>query len=490
MPKKNRLLVVTAVWGDWHVSKHIDLNLPTLLAGGNFPALSKHCDLTYLIYTSRADMERMRRAPAVRALSSFMKLEFRTIATEALQNPIAAHHDVWAQAMAQASNEGSFILLMPPDVAWSDGSFEHIGRLLEAGKKAIFMTYLRADSESFATTLRAYTRSGSAAISVSGAQLVEICLHTLHPLMAAYLRDSSHFPIHREMMLWTVPHEGLLCRMLAREMFVYDPAMMKLNGQNLLESSLDPAHIHVVDDSDDLFAVSLAPFEKESEWYQWPRVADPDEIAEWWLDYDSWVNDLVAGAKLRWHIRPVNEEVWQGRERGADVFLRRAAAMREGRRLFRTARSLACTTGSRLLATAVQSGIISRVARGRGGALVFIPVNNAFAEHPPQLIDHLHDVGGERDLARLMRRHFVPHEHAVEPPTIEARLGSAGVTDLVAADGTPLRVIRRDGQLEVNGVRVVGGPISSGKHHVYLIERLLAPIVLTAGPSTASVEAT
>jgi hypothetical protein len=46
MPKesetKKKLLVVTAVWGDWHISKYRDLNLPTLLAEGNFPALAEH----------------------------------------------------------------------------------------------------------------------------------------------------------------------------------------------------------------------------------------------------------------------------------------------------------------------------------------------------------------------------------------------------------------------------------------------------------------
>ena len=36
---------------------------------------------------------------------------------------------------------------MPPDVAWADGSFACLRAALEAGKRALFMTYPRVVSE-------------------------------------------------------------------------------------------------------------------------------------------------------------------------------------------------------------------------------------------------------------------------------------------------------------------------------------------------------
>jgi len=485
MAQQKKLLLVTAAWGDWHVSKHVDINVPTLLADGNFPALSAHCEITYLIYTSQPDLERMRRAPALQGLSRFAKIEFRLIAADKMQDPIATHHKLWAKATEQAIKEQSFILNMPPDAAWSNGSFRHVGHMLEAGKKAIFMTYLRAESESFAAAIRGYRQSNSDAISISGAQLVDICLHALHPLMAAYMRNSDHFPKHPEMMLWAVPPDGVLCRVLAREMFAYDPAIIALNSQSLLSTHIDPALIHVIDDSDDLFAVSLAPLTKDSDWYSRPRMADPYAISDWWLDYDSWVNDLLVGTKLRWHCRPVRAQAWRARETGADIFLRRAAAIREGRKLWRIVRSLACTTVARLLATAIQTGAISQIASGRGGAIVFVPINNAFSECPENLIDRLHDGAGKRDLVRIMRRHFVPNEDPVMPMALEERLRSSGDIKLSAADRTTLRIVVRDGRLEVNGVRILGASISSGMQRVYLVERLLAPLEKTDATITS-----
>ncbi len=485
MANKNRLLVATAVWGDWHISRLLELNLPTLLARGNFPALARTCELEYVIYTSAADLPRLRAAPQVQALQSLAKLEFQTISARALQAPIEAHHEYWADANERAKRAGSYILLMPPDVAWSDGSFAHVGRLLEAGKSAIFMTYLRAESESFSAALGARRSGDGLALSLTGQELVGIALRTLHPLMAAYLRDSEHFPIHPEMMLWAVPGEGLLCRMLAREMFVYDPARVKLNESNLLDSPMDPAEMHVIEDSDDLFGVSLAPGDKEFAWYRWPRSADPDEVADWWHGYDSWANDFITAAKLRWHERPVTERAWRAREAGSDLFLHRAAVLREARYLWRTARSQSCGVSARLIATAAASGVMSRAAAGRGGGVVFLPVNRAYWDIPTGEIERMHGPNGAVSLGRFLRAHLVPNEGTGRPRKLEELLGLRTSAELRMADGSRV-VLRAGGSLTVNDLRVAGGPFQSGKQLVYLLDGLLAAPASRAAPAATA----
>ena len=131
-PKKTKLLVVTVVWGDWHIGKYFDLNLPTLLADGNFPALISHCDITYLVYTREADMQRLRESTQMQTLGRLTKVKFHRIPDEDLKDPMVAHHAIWNEAANHARASGAFILLMPPDVAWSNGSFAHVGGLLAA----------------------------------------------------------------------------------------------------------------------------------------------------------------------------------------------------------------------------------------------------------------------------------------------------------------------------------------------------------------------
>src|SRR6516164_8204503 len=92
----------TVVWGPWHTGVFLDVNLTSLLAPGNLAAFAQKHDVSYRIFTSKNDDARI---------------------------------------------AGAMILLIPPDVVWSNGAFGHIADIAALGKKAIFMTYMRVVSE-------------------------------------------------------------------------------------------------------------------------------------------------------------------------------------------------------------------------------------------------------------------------------------------------------------------------------------------------------
>jgi hypothetical protein len=78
------------------------------------------------------------------------------------------------------------------------------------------------------------------------------------------MHDSPNFPIHPELILWSVPGEGFLMRVLVREMVAYDPSLFDLNHQALLAHAPDLDDVHYVTDSDDVFALSFAPLARTS----------------------------------------------------------------------------------------------------------------------------------------------------------------------------------------------------------------------------------
>ena len=126
-----------------------------------------------------------------------------------LTNPIAAHHQVWMWGIEKAKKTGQLILLMPPDVVWSNGSFRTIGNRLKDGHRNILMTFMRAEETGFEESILALRQPDSLDLELSGEELVSLSIRSLHPLMAAYLHDSEHFPIHPEMIFWPVK-DGLL----------------------------------------------------------------------------------------------------------------------------------------------------------------------------------------------------------------------------------------------------------------------------------------
>src|SRR3954471_13792296 len=149
MPKPRRVscIFVTVMWGEWHVGMFLDANLRTMLAPGNLPAFADNVDFEYLVYTTPADARRMSEHPAFARLKASTAVTIELFMPEDVSNPIGLHHEVWGKAIDRARAHGSFIVMMPPDVVWADGSFDRLGNALVSGKHAIFMTYPRVTSE-------------------------------------------------------------------------------------------------------------------------------------------------------------------------------------------------------------------------------------------------------------------------------------------------------------------------------------------------------
>lgn len=469
LAEKPKLLMVTAVWGQWHLNAHLSINLPTLLAPGNLPTLAGLCDIHYLIFTRPDDVERISAAPEINALRPLMSIEIKVLSAADIENPIAGHHKAWEQAQEQAVRARCLLLLMPPDVAWADNSFATVGRLIAAGHRAIFMTYLRVESESFIRTIHE-RRQDHLVLSVSSRDMVRLSLECLHPLMAAYLHDSEYFPVHPEMILWAVPGEGVAVRVLAREMFLFDPSRYPVNQAALPRNRIPPEEMVFLSDSDAFYGVSLTPLGKDSSWYVVPRTADPVEVGGWWLAYDSPVNDLISAQKVRWHFAPTTDR-WQAVERRADRFVRTAAAVREGIRLWRAARRLGCSAAAPFIALAIHTGVFARAVRGRGTALVFLPNDKAIATLDILELENLTKPAGKRRLGRLMRAHFVPDAPDEGDDPLEA-LGRAGSVVETANGRYPL-VRDEEGRYRLDDANVLSGPLKVGNLAVYTVDRLI-----------------
>jgi hypothetical protein len=441
-----RVLMTTAVWGTWHIEQFLTLNLPTLLAPGNLPAFCERRRLRYCIFTTEHDRPGLERAPIVAELRRIMTVEFQPLAPERLGNPIAAHHHAWELATDRAMKDGSFVLFMPPDVAWSDGAFTHLGNLLDEGLGAIFMTYLRVDQDLFIKAMRTRAVAGDFAVAIGSRELVSLALDCLHPLMAASMISSRRLPVHPEMLFWPGPDRALLLRVLAREFFLFDPARFAWNETRLSADVGRPTDVRFISDSDDLFAVSLAEIGKDADWHSRENRADPIDIGQWWLNYDSPINDAVVRHKVRWHSGDADEATWRRIEAYSDRFIRRCAVAREGLRLRGMAQVHSCSRAARLIALATYSGVLARAVRGGAPAKIFLPTNAAFQAAPADILDGLSEPKNWRAWGRLIRAHC---------QTARRR--------------------RVGGTSEPQPTEIVAGPIRVGPHEVYLIDRILVP---------------
>jgi len=472
---KLKILMVSAVWGDWHINAHLTANVPTLLASKNLPELARRCDIAYRIYTRRSDFMRLMSSPVMKNLSRVVSVDLRILSEDKMANPYEAHQWAWQQATDDAKNSGHFILFIPPDVVWADGAFLHIPDLLLAGKKAIFMTYVRVVSDTFVPALQELGQKSEGAITVPSGDMVKLALHHLHPIMAASCHDCPYFPVHAEMILWPVRNEGLLVRVLAREMFLYDPSEIELTPMALMNRQCDAQDTVFIDDSDILFAVSLAPLGKDAAWHMEYRLATPLFLAQWWLRYDSPANDFIASARIRWHTGPMTLKAWRREEIRSDRLIRDTIMTREGLRIWRVINEMGHQKAASLLALAIGQRLFSKAFRNPSRAMIFVPSDEAFQRLCGDKIDELakpENVGG---LLTFLRHHVVFDPVASVSILDGKQLGPSAHIKLVTSAGQQLMITKARENLLVNGKDVLTLEGRVGHYTIYRINNVLDP---------------
>jgi hypothetical protein len=354
--------------------------LPSLLADDNLRAFTELHRVTYRIFSSRRDIRRITASPAFGRAREFVNFELIAVPVERDLDPIALHHQLWRRGLEEARKAGKMILFVPPDVIWSNGSLRHVAEQVKRGKRAVFMTYMRVISETCVPEVRRlYLSADGSTIKASSNDLVAMALRHIHPLTLTYLRDSPHFPIHPEFILWPVPDEGFLMRVLVREIFALDPKMFELNAQALLAAPPDPDLVHYVTDSDDLFSLSLAPIAKDIDWYARPQRLDAAKIGSWWLTYDSPANDSIASRYFYVHRSARTAGKWRPAEIGSDWLIRRIRGARELLRIITGLRANEVAHARQVISLALVDTKLPHFAQVKRPVTLLVPKNDGMS---------------------------------------------------------------------------------------------------------------
>lgn len=465
----------TVVWGPWHVGAFLDVNLPSLLAPGNLPAFAARHRVIYRIFTSPRDVERIISSPAFKQARALVSIELIECPVDNAESPIAMHHLLWRRSIDEARAAGAMILFVPPDVIWADGSYAHVAELAAQGKRAIFMTYVRVTQETCVPEVRRrFASPASPVINASSRELVDVALRHIHPLTITYMRHSPNFPVHPEFVLWPVPGEGLLMRVLVREMFAYDPNMIDLNQQALVAHKVDPGLVHYITDSDDLFSLSLAPAEKDIEWYFKPRTLDVLEVARWWLVYDSPINDLVASKHFYIHPAPRTPDKWRQAELGSDMLLARMTGTREILRLLSVMDGPELQRARQILASALVETKLARMVRLTGRGTLLMPNNAAILRWLLEGGDALLQRKNTSKLVACILDHLIVGR-------VQFRPGEDAV--LETARGGVRHLTWENGAALVDGVAVKTPGFELGSYRSYLIDAVLPAVMPEAQQS-------
>jgi hypothetical protein len=462
---KQKLLLSTVVWGPWHTGVFLGANLASLLAPGNLESLASQHEVVYRIYTAEADAAAIKRSPVFLRARQIVRMEVTGVTIDRSLDPIHMHHVLWRRSIDDALKAGAMILFVPPDVVWSSGALGHVADLAAAGKRAIFMSYVRVIAETVVPELEHRFRAGATpVIEAPARKLVELAMRHAHPLFITYLRDSPNFPIHPELILWPVDGEGYLMRVLVREMFAYDPGLIHLNNQALPAHPVNPDLVHYITDSDDLFALSLAPRMKDLEWYATPKRLDVNEIASWWLRYDSPLNDTVAARYFHIHARNRTAALWRRAELESDVLMSRIMGTREILRALGVGPMADQRHIQQVLALALAETKLARLANPRRRISLLLPDAASIYRVLLERDIDMKAAASRRWLLETMLDHVVLGELRLEPGRAVA---------LTTALGGSRRLEWHGASAFIDGIALKGDALLVGRYPAHALRGVL-----------------
>lgn len=464
-----RAQFLTAVWGDWHTSAFLRMNLPSLLATRNLPKFQQVIPSIYHIFTSSSDAKKVREAPSFRELERLMPVALTELPNSDFGQPVETHTRIWRNSVDHARSEGAFFTTIPADMVWSNGSLASLAARLAAGYRAVYAMFIRVVDETFSPEFQArFNGTAGFAASLTSRELMEMTLRHLHPLHCAYLRDSGYFPFHPEYVFWPVKREGFVMRSLATTVLSFDPNRFDINHQYSLASFDDPREVAFIDDSDEMHGVSITPLLKDRNWYTRPARLDIDEVGAWWINFDGPAHGRLASRKFRFHMGAMSEEAWLRAEAQSSFLIVQSLLAREMIRIGRWMTGNAHERAAMCLATAYYCGRLRRKWTWSGPVTIFCPTDAAFSDLTDDEFETLLAAGNETALLDFIKAHVV--NGRLDLGTGDAD-GYGVTTTTVGQQQVEIAVV--NGSLRVNGHEITARHDLPHGHIIYEIDVLL-----------------
>ena len=263
--------VVTAVWGGAFIELFLDVCLPNQLSGGNLRALP--AGSRYRIITGTADHAALAASPRLAEVRSVLPvdvvgIDLTELDTGANPNTYKMMTACHRRAVADAAAVDAALIFLAPDFVLGEGTLAGLVRLHAGGARAVLTANLRLARESFLSAWQDRAAQGP----VPSRELVGLGLRHLHPATASCFIDgatSNDFPTS---VYWPVRSgdriDGLYVRAFHLHPLLIDPVHRNelpgttIDGHYLAQACPDIEQCVVVQDSDDLVAFELTPFER------------------------------------------------------------------------------------------------------------------------------------------------------------------------------------------------------------------------------------
>lgn len=278
--------VLLPVWGYEYTSQFLDRSLPTLLAPGNLPAITRELPTDFVFLTRAADESLIRRHPAFPRLAAVAGVRFHAIDDLIMQgNHSTTITLAYARAIKQAGRavDTCFFFLVS-DYLMADGSLASVLARMRDGASAVQVGNFQTVEDEATEWLERRLAAGDGAVALPPRDLMRWALTCMHPATIANTVNSPVcHNVHTNRLFWRVDEDTLIGRFYLMHMICIRPETDDFVVGASCDYSFVPemcpsGDVVAITDSDEYLAVEVQPRGHESHFVAW-GPATPASLA-------------------------------------------------------------------------------------------------------------------------------------------------------------------------------------------------------------------
>lgn len=258
--------VLLPVWGERYTRDFLGFSLPSLLAPGNLPGLSKRGPCTFVLLAPATDAETIQRSPLWALLLTCCSVRVTLIDDLISRSSSTVLTLAYSLAIREAGEQALDTCFIPlvADYVMSDGSLVSVAERIFAGASGVLAGNFCAARNAVFSRLEPY-RSDSGVLAVASRSLVEISLSALHQTTRAEIvNENPHLTSETNRLFWRVDEHCMVGRFFLMHMIAIRPEISDFvitapSDYSFIPELCPAGPIVRMTDSDDYFVIECQP---------------------------------------------------------------------------------------------------------------------------------------------------------------------------------------------------------------------------------------
>lgn len=286
---KQRVRIITMVWGENYLADFLGLSLPSLLAPGNLPALARDFDCEVVIVTEKSLF------PVIEAHLTYRKIFAFCPARLVMCDDLVVSRKMYGHSLTHALHRGFedlgtrmtdyYLAFFNADFILADGCYRTLAKRIKAGEELIFAPSYCVNAELIKPLIQSRVNPLTNALAIPPRELAELTLYQRHNTIRAKTVNQPYFHMDvSDQFYWYVDERTLIGHQLPIALVCMKPENVYLEPISFWDyatvSMACPTKSRcVIGDSDDFLMMELRGQDTALESMRIGRISK-DEVAE------------------------------------------------------------------------------------------------------------------------------------------------------------------------------------------------------------------